>query len=335
MSTAKLISRLAQRRFTWILGSVATICLLHTLAIHYLEGRVSQALQDLQGPKNLAQFAPAPIKEPLQNAAPYYQAAWGLCAKGKSSHFEITDDWSAQIAANPSNARQLLERHRPVLELVSQAGQRTECNFGLHYERGWDMESSSLVEMRRLAFLLAVRVRLAQIEGDEEQMNYWTLQSCLFLSRIETDHNLIGLLIRHSCAKFLVSALEGASPSREAQHQLLLLERQLDEGWTRALAGEALLGNRIFEKAITKKEPIPLDDFHSQAPLTHVYSLVGAPALLADELDFLRQIRASQIAPERSPNPTWPVSRLLTPNLPKAYARISETRQALRKLAGR
>jgi hypothetical protein len=343
MKLRNLFYRLSQTRLTLALSLVVLFSLLHYAMVGHLQGRVDQELAQFPGPKRLSDFSAPAIVDPTQNAAPYYLAAWSLCGKGSTGQFEVDSNFCSAIDADPSVARKLVAKYQPALQLVAQAYSLPECNYGLRYERAYDMQSPNFLEMRRLAFLLATKIRLAKIDHNSAELSKLVAQDARWLRTLEPKSDLISLMIRVSMTRFMVDALngvDGGSLDSQARLELSLLDKDLQTSWDLWISGEVLMASKLYAKLVDGRESFQGELLGgTDSPVTSAtYTVGGKVMFLLDQLHYIEQMKAIASKPGAQiteANSKYLISHILVPNSSKAHQKYTEIRTALTEIINR
>ncbi len=342
MKFRNLVYRLSQTRLTLVLSLIVIFSLLHTSMVGYLQDKVNQELARFPGPKHLAEFSAPAIIDPTQNAAPYYQAAWSLCGKGSTGQIDVDSKFCSAIDKDPSAARKVVAKYDPAYQLLATAHALPECNYGYRYERAFDMPSPNFTEMRRLAYVMAFKMRLAKIDGNSRELSVLVAQNSRWLRTLEPKNSLISLMIRVAMARFMVDALngvDGASLDSQARLEISLLDKDLEASWGLWISGEVLMADKLYSKLVDGRESHS-DLLGGEAyPIqTAIYTVGGKVLYLCDELHYIEQMKTSALQPGvqiSEANSKYLVSNILVPNSSKAHARYTELRSDLAEIMKR
>lgn len=343
MKLRNLFYRLSQTRLTLALSLIVLFSLLHYAMVGHLQGRVDQELAQFPGPKRLSDFSAPAIVDPTQNAAPYYVAAWSLCGKGSTGQIEVDSDFCSAVDTDPAAARKLVAKYQPALQLVAQAHGLPECNYGLRYERAYDMQTPNFSEVRRLGFLLALKIRLAKIDRNATELSKLVAQEARWLRTLEPKSDLISLMIRVSMTRFMVDALngvDGASLDSQARLELSLLDKDLEASWDLWISGEVLTASKLYAKLVDGRESFQGDLLGgTDSPVTSAAYTVGGKVLfLLDQLHYMEQMKATAVKPGAQiteAGSKYLISNMLVPNSSKAYQKYTEIRTALNEIIKR
>lgn len=343
MKFRNLFYRLSQTRLTLVLSLIILFSLLHSALVGHLQSRVDQELAKFPGPKRLSDFSAPAIIDPTQNAAPYYQAAWSICGKGSVGQVDVNTEFCSAVDANPAEARKQVAKYEPAFELLAKGHALSECNYGYRYEQAFDMPSPNFLELRRLSFLLALKIRLAKIDNNPGELSKLVAQESRWLRTLEPRNSLIALMIRVHMARFMTDALkgvDGASLDSQARLELSLLNKDLEASWDLWVSGEVLMTHKLYSKLVDGRENFNSDLLGGPAyPIqTAVYTVGGKVLYLCDELYYLEQMRTTALKPDTHKNPAeslYLVSNIFTPNCAKAYKNCTEIRTAINEIISR
>lgn len=332
---------LTSNRVTLVLCLLVVFTLLHSLLVGALQTAVQRKLSYWKdGPQNLAAFS-RPLRNPMDNAAPYYRAAWELCMRGpQTAPLEtLVQDGKvlAAVRANPQVAQEVVTTFQPALELLERAYDRKECSYDIRYTLGMSAPAPNFLAIRTLCRAAAVKTALEHSRQDWAAMSTTAQHTLRFLRTLEPDHTLIGVMIRVACLSQLADALQGAPKdqlSRAFLLELQLTHDGLDAQFQRALAGERLMAVQLYDQLLagsaTLRGTLQSKDGDGEGLQGIVYRLGGQPLLLIDELAYLnvRQKQELDLNADVSPGP-FAVATMLTFRAGKAQQRVQELRARL------
>jgi hypothetical protein len=344
MQKSSWTSRLAQSRVTLVLCLLVAFTLLHSLVVAGLRSAVDHKLSFwTSGPRQLSDFQ-RNSKDPLNNAAPFYRAAWELCNRspqtGPIERLFQAGEMVAAVSADPAAAQAAIAPFQPALELLAQGHTRTHADYGFPYRSGMSAQLPNFLSIRTLARIAAIDGALARSRQDWAALSSRTAQALRFIRTMEPDHTLITAMIKVACADIVLKPIEGVEHARytpELRAEMELLQASLDSLWRRALDGERLSGVKLYQLMESESESLSslgqVDSNPGTGVAQFVYRIGGKPLLLIDELVYLdalqKQERDINVKPRTFP---FVVASTLTFNAGRAHANLEKLRARLQTL---
>lgn len=335
-------SRLAQNRVTLVLCLLVGFTLLHSLVVFGLRSAVEHKLSFWKtGPKQLSDYQ-RNSKDPLNNAAPFYRAAWELCAGGPQTTAvtALSNDMLQQVTSDPARAEAALAPFHPALELLAEGHKRTQCDYVFPYRSGFSAMVPNFLAIRTLSRVCTVRTILARNAQDWSLMSSSSAHALRFIRTLEPDNTLITAMIKVACTGIVLDGLEGVELrhySTELRSEMELLEGSLESIWRRALDGERLSGIQLYaqlESESASLNALSTLDGTARSQFTELaYRLGGKPLLLVDELVYLSTLQTQERDIHARPH-TFPflIASTLTFNAGRAHANLEKLRARLQGL---
>lgn len=341
------MKKLSQSRVTTVLCLLVLFTLLHNLVVFALKNAIDAKQATMGGAQSLAEFD-RQIRDPRQNAAPLYEAAWVSCGKSAQSaepsaslarFFLQHGDLLTNVHRDRARAQAILAYYAPALDMLKLAHSRSECSFNLHYELGFNLAVPNFQEIRTLCRVVSLGIAVARDQQDWEQANRLGAEGFRMLRNLEPDNTLITLMIRIALTQTLLDSLEKMPAERkspELRAEAELLREVLKTGWSRALDGERLSAHKMYEELLSKSTSLQAvseqTGFSSMTPQALLYAVGGQPMLLVDEWFYLDALQHGQGVPPGSWRNVFMLTSALVPNLEAAHKRWEKGMERLQSL---
>jgi hypothetical protein len=147
----------------------------------------------------LTTAAPAYPPDP-DNAALLYYQAYIAYEKADDTMQEMVSDLSRGKIEPNARIRKHIENCRGAINLAVAAAEVPNCNWGLKYSDGFEMQMSHLAQTRKLAFIIGAETRILAADGDYRK----ALERSLTLRKISKhmgDDTIISLLVATALSK--------------------------------------------------------------------------------------------------------------------------------------
>ncbi len=335
MKFSTWMSRLSSSRVTLVLFLLVVLTSLHAVLLSGLRWQVENKLSQLALPVNTNQTH-LQKGEPQDNAAPYYQAAYGLLGPKESTHALLNDyDTKLFCEQHPDQAAQTLRAFKASLDLLQQAQAQPYCDYRIRYENPLDQPSLDYLSMVRLCRLLAASTQLHSLQQEWPQACDRAVQGLRFVRTLEPDNSLLLLTVRNSQTELLtrsIDSIPAAQRSPQLRQEMVLLGQELTAAWDRALASEVRFAMAAYDRVSREPSQLALLSVDREMPwhLPLVAYRVGGELLIRlDELNYLEwsQTLLSDLKTgqhNRRGESTWSITNFLSFNGTEIRQRIQE-----------
>jgi len=167
--------------------------------------------------------------DPNNAALLYYQAFCGYEKPDDTMKSMIRELANGRIEPNPTITK-YIESCRPAIELAASAGELSECDWGLKYSEGLDLQAAYLAQIRILTHITLADARIALKQADYDL----AIQRCLTARKLGIDVGqdplTVGFLVEKAIERITNKCIQDILCSHPMELKTLQhLKAQLDE----------------------------------------------------------------------------------------------------------